>query len=131
MSVLVGWAALIETVNALVAPTFMVSVAGTIELTATGCGTTFTTAEAEEPLSEAVIPAWPKASVPIGTATVVCPEGTTTCAGTPMSPAGDTASGTVVSVDCAAEIVSVRDVLAPSVTVATTGTSETTVGGAG
>src|SRR5258708_15151360 len=114
------------TVNWLVAPTFMLSVAGTRETTATGCGTTFTAAEAVEPLSEAVIPAWPKASVPTVTPAEVSPAGTMTRVGAVMIPAGETASGTVESEDCADEIVRVSVVLAPRVTVATAGTSETT-----
>ena len=58
-----------------------------------------------------------------------CPAGTITCAGAETRPAGETASGTAVSVDCAEEIVSVSVVVAPSVTVETAGRSETTVGG--
>src|SRR5688572_19317257 len=46
-------------------------------------------------------------------------------------PSGLAAIGTVVSVGCAAEMVSVRFVPAPSVTVETAGSSDTAVGGAG
>ena len=70
------------------------------------------------------------ASVPIGTATVSCPAGTTTF-GAETRPAGETAEGTTVSADCAEEIVRVSVVPAPSVTVETAGSRETTVGGAG
>ncbi len=52
-----------------------------------------------------------------------------TSAGAETRPAGETASGTTVSVDCAEEMVSVSVVVAPSVTVETAGRSETTVGG--
>jgi hypothetical protein len=119
------------TVNWLVAPTFIVKVAGTIETTCTGGGLTFTTAEALEPFRLAVIPACPYASVPTENDALVAPCGTVTEAGTDTMLAGEAAIGTTVSVDWAAEIVSVSVVLAPSVTVEVTGSSDTTVGGAG
>jgi len=126
----VGCVALIVTVKLLVAPTLIVKVVGSSAVTATGGATTFTAAEAVAPLSDAVMPAWPKASAATGTRAVVCPAGTGTCAGIETIPAGLTDSGTTVSVLCTAEIVSVSAVLAPSVTVDTAGTSDTTVGGA-
>jgi hypothetical protein len=100
-------------------------------VTAIGGGTTFTAAEAVEPFRLAVTPACPYASAVTGTLTLVCPAATTTCGGTVTMPAGVADSGTIVSVDCADEIVSASVVLAPGVTVATTGSSDTTDGAAG
>src|SRR5207237_808200 len=65
------------------------------------------------------------------TSAPVAPAGTVTEAGTETMPAGDAATATTVPVVCAEEIVTRSVVLAPSVTVAVTGSSDTTVGGAG
>src|SRR2546425_1129231 len=131
IGVLVDCAALILTVKLLVAPTFMVKLAGSNAVTATGGATTLTIAEAVLPFKLAVMPAWPSASVPTATGALVCPASTVTCAGIDAIPVGVAESGTSVSVLCAAEIVSVSVVLAPKLTVDVAGTSETTVGGAG
>src|SRR5438309_6843631 len=131
MGVLVDCAALILTVKLPVAPTFIVNVAGSSAVTATGGATTLTTAEAVVPFKLAVMPAWPSASVPTATGAVVCPASTVTCVEIDTIPVGVADMETTVLVLCAAEIVSVRVVLAPRVTVDVAGTSDTTVGAAG
>jgi hypothetical protein len=132
MAVLVGCAALIVTVKLLVAPTFIERVAGCSAVMATAGATTLMIAEAEVPFRAAVTPACPNASVETGTSAVVCPAGTVTCAGAEIIPlGGDSVSGTMVSVPCTAEIVSVSEALPPRVTLDTAGTSDTTVGSAG
>src|SRR5260221_14341626 len=94
IGVLVVCAALILTVKLLVAPTFMVKLAGSSAVTATGGATTLTTAEAVVPFKLAVMPAWPSASVPTTTGAVVCPASTVTCVGIDTMPAGLAVSGT-------------------------------------
>jgi hypothetical protein len=89
------------------------------------------TAEALEPLRLAEMPAWPRANANTGTDTVVWPAGTLTCVGALMMPGGATLIGTSVAVVCAEEMVRVKVAVAPSVMEAVTGTSDTTVGGAG
>src|SRR6266849_5448853 len=131
IGVFVVCAALILTVKLLVAPTFMVKLAGSSAVTATGGAATLTIAEAVLPFKLAVIPAWPSASVPTATGAVICPARTVTCAAIDTIPAGVALNGTTVLVLCAAEIVSVRVVLAPRVAVDVAGTRETTVGAAG
>src|SRR5258706_10567488 len=131
IGVLVVCAALIRTVKLLVAPTFMVKLAGSSAVTATGGATTLTTAEAVVPFKLAVMPAWPSASVPTTIGAEVCPASTVTCAGTDTRPVGVALNGTTVLVLCAAEILSVSVVLAPRATVDVAGTSDTTVGPAG
>src|SRR6266705_5918736 len=128
---LVVCAALILTVKLLVAPTFMVKLAGSSAVTATGGATTLTTAEAVVPFKLAVMPAWPSASVPTATGAVVWPASTVTCVEIDTMPVGVAFNGTTVLVLCAAEIVSVSVVLAPRATVDVAGTSDTTVGAAG
>src|SRR5258706_11007968 len=93
IGVLVVCAALILTVKLLVAPTFMVKLAGSSAVTATGGATTLTTAEAVVPFKLAVMPAWPSASVPTTTGAVVCPASTVTCVGIDTMPAGGARSG--------------------------------------
>src|SRR5687767_4509969 len=61
ISLLAICAALIRTVKVLIAPTVIENVAGSIAVSASGGGTTFTSAEALEPLRLAVTPAWPYA----------------------------------------------------------------------
>src|SRR5258706_5390845 len=123
-------AGLILTVKLLVAPTFMVKLAGSSAVTATGGATTLTTAEAVVPFKLAVMPAWPSASVPTTTGAVVCPASTVTCVGIDTMPAGLAVSGTARSVPLAEEIVSVSVVLAAQATLDFPGTNQTTVGGA-
>jgi hypothetical protein len=73
MVVLIGWPALIVTVNRPVAPCVMVRVLGTRLVSVTPDGLTCTVLRAERPLAVATIRVWPVCRAVTGMVTVNCP----------------------------------------------------------
>ena len=123
-----NWAVFNVTVSVPVALTTTVSGEGVSDTSSVVGGVTWTAASALEPFRLAVTFAVPSATVPTVNGALVWFAGTVTVAGTVRCPAGVAVTLTVVSVDCAAEIVTVSVVVEPSVTEFLGGRSDTTVG---
>ncbi len=113
------------------APTATASGEGSSETRAGAGGVTCTTASAVEPLRPAWIIVLPKASAVKDRVVESAPAGTVTLLGRLTIPVGLAVRATEVPEDCAAEIVTVSEPVAPMVTACVGGCSETTVGGAG